>query len=256
MRLRLVPCRRRTSGRRDRDPQHEEADRAHHRQEHHPAGCDQARRRRRLGDRRDRELRRRAGVRPDREGEGAAHRMAVDRDRAPVDEVPALGDTVERHDQRVGIGRRAVQRPGGLLVAVGVGDRDDREARLDRLVEGERDVRGRGVHDAARRRHRPDQVRVRRRRDGQQSATVTTTPAPSANGRPPAASRERPLPAAARLRRPARSPRGRPRPRRRRARRSSASSVPPPPSELLASIVGAGRIGDSGPDQLTIDPSE
>ena len=61
------------------------------REEDDPARRDEPRRRRRLGDRRDHELRRRPRVRPDGERERAAHRMAVDGDHAPVDEVPALG---------------------------------------------------------------------------------------------------------------------------------------------------------------------
>ena len=42
------------------------------------------------GDARDRELRRRPRVRADRVGERALHRVAVDRDRPPVDQIPAL----------------------------------------------------------------------------------------------------------------------------------------------------------------------
>ena len=56
------------------------------------------------------ELRRRPRVRADREREGAAHRVAVDRDHAPVDEVPALGDLLERHDERLRLGRRPLRR--------------------------------------------------------------------------------------------------------------------------------------------------
>ena len=75
-----------------------------------PARGHEPRRRGRLRGRRDRELRRRPGVRPDRERERAAHRVAVDRDRAPVDEVPALGELLERDEQRVGVRRRAARR--------------------------------------------------------------------------------------------------------------------------------------------------
>ena len=35
-----------------------------------------------------------------------------------------------------------------------------------------------------------------------------------------------------------------------------SAETPPPPSESFASIVGAGAADDSGPAQLTIDPSE
>ena len=59
------------------------------------------------------------GVRADREGERALHRMPVDRDGPPVDEVPALRQVrAERHDERVGVRRRAARRAGRLLVAV------------------------------------------------------------------------------------------------------------------------------------------
>ena len=64
------------------------------------------------------------GVRADGEGEEPAHRVAVDRDRAPVDEVPALRHLLQRHDQRVRVARRPVQRPRRDLVAGGVGDGD------------------------------------------------------------------------------------------------------------------------------------
>ncbi len=35
-----------------------------------------------------------------------------------------------------------------------------------------------------------------------------------------------------------------------------SADTPPPPSESLTSIVGAGAAEDSGPAQLTIEPSE
>ena len=81
------------------------------------------------------------GVRADREGEGAADRVAVDGDDPPVDEVPALREMLERDDERVRVGRRPPRRAGVSLLAVRVGDGDDREARLDRLAVGERDLR-------------------------------------------------------------------------------------------------------------------
>ncbi len=90
------------------------------------------------------ELGRRPGVRSHRVRERPLHRVAVDRDRSPVDQVPALGQVgSQRHDQRVRIRRRAAHRAGRLLLAPGIGDRDDREPRLDRLVVGELDVRRR-----------------------------------------------------------------------------------------------------------------
>ena len=96
---------------RDQHPQREQADRGHHRQEHHPARDQQLRRLRAGGHLRHRELRRRPRVGADGIRERALHRMAVDRDRAPVDQVPALRQMrAQRHDQRVGIGGRPLDR--------------------------------------------------------------------------------------------------------------------------------------------------
>ena len=95
------------------------------------------------------------GFGADRERERALHRVPVDRDRAPVDQVPALRQVrAQRHDAacRGSTGER-LHRRGRLLAAGGVGDRDDREARLDRLVVGERRPSGGGAsEDAAGRR--------------------------------------------------------------------------------------------------------
>ena len=87
-----VPGTRRTTGRAiDRSRSTKSPSAAIMREEHEPARGHEPR----LGGasremRRDHELRRRPRVRPDRERERAAHRVAVHRDRAPVDEVPAL----------------------------------------------------------------------------------------------------------------------------------------------------------------------
>ncbi len=81
-------------------------------EQQHPARPDEARRRRALAERRDHELRRRAGARPDRERERAAHRVPVGRDHAPPDEVPALRQLVHRDEDRVlvvGRARRAAR---------------------------------------------------------------------------------------------------------------------------------------------------
>ena len=76
-----------------------------------PARDQQLRRGRGRRDVRHLELRRRPRVRADGVGERALHRVAVDRDRAPVDQVPALGQVrPQRHDQRVRVGRRAADR--------------------------------------------------------------------------------------------------------------------------------------------------
>ena len=131
---------------RDQHPHHEQADRGHHRQEHHPARDQQLRRRRGGRYLRHRELRRRSRVGADRVRERALHGMAVDRDRAPVDQVPALGQMrAQRHDQRVrDWPATAGPAPVVTWCPVGVGDRDDREPRLDRLVVGELDRGRRG----------------------------------------------------------------------------------------------------------------
>ena len=143
--------------------QREQPDRHHHRQEHHPARDQHVGRGRGLVDAWHRELWRRAGVRSDRVRERPLHRVAVDRDRAPVDQVPPLGEVrPQRHDQRVGIRRVSADRRGRLLLAVRVGDGDDREPRLDRLVVGQLDRSRRSVEHAAGRGHGLDQVGVGR----------------------------------------------------------------------------------------------
>ena len=83
-----------------------------------PLRDDQLGRRRRPGYVGDRELRRRARVRPDGERERALHRMSVDRDRAPVDEVPALRQLRLQLDDRACPDPRASEQarwspPGG-----------------------------------------------------------------------------------------------------------------------------------------------
>ncbi len=238
---------------RDEDAKHEQADRAHHREEHHPPRDQQPQRGRRPGDARDRELRRGPRVRADRVGERALYRVTVDRDRSPIDQIPALRQTrTQRHDQRVRVRRRAVHRTRRLLPPGGVGDRDDREPRLDRLVIGQLHVRGRTVEHAARRRHRPDQIRVRRRSaryhdaDGNRGCDRGDDPPPPAHAS--SRSPERRLTSA---NPPTASP---------RTPTISATIAspedPPPPKDDFASIVGAGESDDSGPDQFTIDPSE
>ena len=161
---------------RDHAAEREQADRAHHRQQQHPARADEARRGRALAERRDDELRRRSGTRPDGERERAADRVPVGRDDAPPDEVPALRERLDRDEDRVLVVGRARRAPGDLLVAAGVRDRDDREARLDALAEGEPHLGRRLGEHAARlwlrgeqrgvsprqRRHAPVQPRRRR----------------------------------------------------------------------------------------------
>ena len=142
-----------------------------------------------------------------------------------------------------------MQPPACLLVGLHVGDGDEREARLDRLVEGERDGRRRRTQGHARRRHRLHQVGVggRRRRHDQRDRAGREK-----GSDPPARAHAICLP-----------------PREKSAIAPSTTpiapttsamiasvEVPPPPSELFASIVGAGASEDSDPDQLTIEPSE
>ncbi len=87
--------------------------------EHQPARDQQLGRDRGRRDARDLELGRRARVGPDRVGEGPLDRVAVDRDRAPVDQVPALEQPGPQRARRSvsGFDRRALRRPGGLLRA-------------------------------------------------------------------------------------------------------------------------------------------
>ena len=237
----------------DQHAEHEQADRAHHRQEHHPPRDQQVQRGRRPGDARDRELRRRPRVRPDRIGERALHRVAVDRDRPPVDQIPALGQVRSQRDhERVRVGRRAAHRGGRLLVAGRVGDRDDREPRLDRLVIGQLHVRGRSVENAARRRHRLDQIRVRRRRARQHDSD---SDASKRQDDPPPTRHASDLCFPPLLETSANPPAPRPSSPKISAMMVKADT-PPPPRELFASIVGAGAAEVSGPAQFTIDPSE
>ena len=113
---------------RDRDPHDEQADRRHQGQEDDPAQDHEARRRRSLGDGGDDELRRRPRVWAYGERPRAPYRVAVRRDHAPVDEVPAFRDVLERDDERGRIAGGARRRRRRDEVPARVGDRDDREA--------------------------------------------------------------------------------------------------------------------------------
>ena len=219
----------------DQQPHDEQADRRHHEHEHRPARDQQLRGGGGRRDVRDPELGRRSRIRSDRVGEEPIDRVTVDRDRAPVDQVPPLGQIrPQRHHQRVGIRRRAVDGRGRLLAPVDVGHRDDREPGLDGLVVGQLDVRGRRVEHDARRRDRLDQVRVRGGA-GRQREPGRDRDRRHRDTRPPAhaSSRSREPPISAKP--PASSP---------STPTTSAmivsSDTPPPPSELTASIVGAG----------------
>ena len=55
------------------------------------------------------------------------------------DEVPALAQRLQRHVELVDVRRRTARRPGGELVRRRIGHRHDREPRLDRFAEDERD---------------------------------------------------------------------------------------------------------------------
>ena len=191
-----------------------------------------------------------SGVRADRERERSSDRVAVDRDHPPVDEVPALGQLLQRDDERVGVGRRPPGRPGRLLGAGRIRDRHDRETRLDRLAVGERDLPGRAVHDPARRGHRPQERGVRPRcgRPGEhRRQRDEDRDSPAADGhaseRPPFRE-SRPTIATTSAAPP------------RISATIASVELPPPPSELFASIVGEGESELSGPDQSTTEPSE
>ena len=228
----------------DHGSQHEQAEGAQQRQEHHPARDEQPRRRRGLAQRGHAELRRRPGVRPDREGEGAAHRVPVRRDHAPEDEVPALRHALERREQRLRRPRRAPRRARRHLVAARVGDRDDREARLDRLGEAQQHPRRRRVHGPARRGLGPYEPRMapggRGQREGRRGRQSEQGTPPHATGRPLVASPTIP----------------------------SRTPIPPtisatmvsvelePPKEETPSITGAGVSELSEPVQSTTSPFE
>ncbi len=198
-------------------------------------------------DVRDHELRRRARVRADRERERALHRMPVDRDRAPVDEVPALRQVrLERDDQRVRVRRRArapapvVSWWASLSVTEMIAKRG---STASSKVSG--DVGGGALRIDARRRERLDQVGVRRRRRRQPASASTRRAATSDADRPRGVMRAASSSAAGEQRDAAEEHADAPR----TSATIVSSDVPPPPSELFASIVGAGsrrRLG-AGP---------
>ena len=133
----------------DQEAHQQEADGGHQREEDEPALHEQPRGGGGFADRGDHELRRRPGVRPDGERVRAADGVTVGGDDAPEDEVPALVEMVERLHELVRVGGAPIRPAGRVLVAGRIGDGDDREARFDRFAVGERDLRGRGVDDAA-----------------------------------------------------------------------------------------------------------
>src|SRR5581483_11941243 len=198
------------------------------------------------GDARNDELRRGPWVRPHGERERSLHGVTVDGDRAPVDEVPAFRDVLQGHDERVGVRGRASYGAGGDLMAVHVADGDDREPRLDRLVERQLHRRRRRVQRDARRRHGLHQVRVcgRGGRDDERRQHRRYDREPfHASSLPPFATSASPpttMPSAPRT----------------IATIDSVDEPPPPPSELFTAIAGAGFSPVSGSVQFTIDPSE
>ena len=106
-------------------------------EEDDPAQDDERRLRSRLRQRRELELRRRPRVRSHREGEGAAHGVAVLGDDPPEHEVPAAMHVLQRDDELVRVRLRARRRGGDDAVVLRVSHEDDREPRLDRLAVGE-----------------------------------------------------------------------------------------------------------------------
>ena len=235
---------------RDRDPQEEEADRRHDREEGEPARSHQLGRRGGFRDGRDHELRRRSRVRSDGEREGAPHRVAVDRDHPPVDEVPAFGEPLHWRDQRVRVRGRAAGRTGGLPVAGGVRHRDDGEPRLDGLAVAQRYLLRRHVDDPARDRRRLQESRVRPRRGRQRQrrrgrGEGNQDGALHARGRLP---RDTDAASAAPASRTPTTPTT--------SATMASVELPPPPRDDFASITGAGVSEDSGPDQSTTEPSE
>ena len=134
---------------------------AMNREQRDPACGNERRGCRGLGQIGDHELRRRAGVRADRERECAAYRMPVDRDHAPHDQIPAFRQSLHRYVELVRIRSRTRGRAGRELARARVRDRHDGEPRLDGLAEDERDLLGRRVHEHARRRHGAKECRVR-----------------------------------------------------------------------------------------------
>ena len=211
--------------------------------------ADEPGRRRRLRERGDHELRSGPRGRADGERERAAHGMAVGGDHAPEHEVPARRQVLHAFDERLRGARLTRRRSGRHLVAVDVGHRDDREARLDRLGEGQRDLARRAVRDHARRRGRLEQRGVRAGDRGQHEAESHECPddqtgahaAGHATGRRPTK-----MPPIATSSAATASTRA----------TIVRVSVELPPRSDTPCTTGAGVSEPSGPDQSTTVPSE
>ena len=234
----------------DRDAQQEQPDRAHHGDEDDRTRGDQARSRCRFRDRGHDEPRCRPRVGPHGECEGAAHGMAVDRDHAPIDEVPALGDSMQRHDQRLRVGGGAARRARGLRIPGRIGHQDGGEPRLHRLGVREQHDRRRAVDHHTRPRHRAHEARVGPGGRGQGKRHRGRT---EHEGRA-----HLPGQAIVRLPPPDKSPSS---PTARATAPTAIAMIasvllPPPPREDLSSTCGAGVSDDSGPAQSTTVPSE
>src|SRR5262249_12125475 len=155
------------------------------------------------------------------------------------DEVPPLRDLLQGNDERRGIAGRAGGWCGRDQVAVGVGDRDDREPRLDRLAVGQRDLGRRRVEHLVAERIRTEEDGVRPRGAGEREGSRGDRD----ERKPPhASSRLPPMRATSPMTTPT-TP-------------STTAiqvmvDVPPPPSDDLAWTTGAGVSESAGPDQST-----
>ena len=235
---------------RDQHAEGEQPDREHRGEERDEAQADQAGRGSRLRERGDHELRRGPG-------DGPTANVNAPRTGWPSAEITRQ---ITRYQPGGSFWSGSTSvcgapgwRAGDPLVTcwpVHVGHRDDREARLDRLRVGERDLRGRPVRDDARGRARVQQRRVRAGDRGQHEAESHEHPDDQADAH--AAGH-------ATGRRPAKMP---PMPTSRPAAASTSATIvsvsvePPPPRSDTARTVGAGVSEPSAPDQSTTVPSE
>ena len=176
--------------------------------------------------------------------------MAVGRDHAPPDEVPALVELLQRHDERVR--RPPAERRGGPAVcwcaSASVTETIANRGSTASLYVSRSCLRRR-VHRLARGRDRAEERRVRPR--GRRQRRAPRRP-PRGRLTPVRLKRVSASPSPRR----ARLPRGLPRARRPRARSTPPSTSLPPPSESSDSIVGAGVSELSAPVQSTTEPSE
>ena len=192
------------------------------------------------------------GVRADGERERAADRVAVDRDHAPVDEVPALAELL-RAGRRAWSGRRrarAAGRPSPGCPAASVTETTAKRGSTGSLI-GQHDLGRRAVHDARSRRDGAHERGVRPRGRGQRERHSPRPPRWQRRRLTPALAPLRPLPQRDR----SADEREHDRDHARIARSIASVELPPPPSESSPRSRRR-RVRALGPVQSTTVPSE